>query len=432
MRARCLGPLLFVVALGCSLDRMGTADPGAGGATPSGGSGGAAGTPGTGGTGGEAGSTGGSSAGGSAGLGGSGGSSGSGGSGGVAGESGSGGGAGTGATGGSAGTAGTGATGGSAGAAGSGATGGSGGTTSTYQPPWWDGSWKSRRPVEVVKPAGSALEPGFQVGLPIPSGTGPGAPSSAWRVVSWDGSSWTDLPRVVEVVGTTTWVWFRTVASIPAGSTDDRYWIYSANPVAPEPPFAADVFEFHAFFDAIDASKWTTEGDVYLGIGSTVLDGNGAGASVRSTKTFPPGHAVDFAMTVDEPLASDGVWFCGGFQRQDDFTNTVPWILWISRSVSHIDTEFYNGGGISWTGSNVGVDQGIEHAYGIERFERKMRYLRDQALFEEFTWGSDFAQPLQIRFSAYNGSVIRVRYARIRRASDPAPTASLGAVEIHP
>lgn len=42
---------------------------------------------------------------------------------------------------------------------------------------------------------------------------------------------------------------------------------------------------------------------------------------------------------------------------------------------------------------------------------------------------TEFVQPMQMRFSAYNGSKIGVRFARIRLASDPAPTVTLGNAE---
>ena len=45
---------------------------------------------------------------------------------------------------------------------------------------------------------------------------------------------------------------------------------------------------------------------------------------------------------------------------------------------------------------------------------------------------AEFAVPMQIRLTAYNGSRIRARYARARMAVDPPPTVLLAPAETHP
>jgi len=131
------------------------------------------------------------------------------------------------------------------------------------------------------------------------------------------------------------------------------------------------------------------------------------------------------------PLASSSTWFCGGFQRQNDFTNSSPWVLWISRTPSQIDVESYINPG-NWKGTSVPPATGSEHVYSVERFPTKHAFLYDLAQKDVTTWSSSYSQPLQIRFSAYNGSKIAVRYARVRMTADPPPQATLGASEVHP
>jgi hypothetical protein len=160
------------------------------------------------------------------------------------------------------------------------------------------------------------------------------------------------------------------------------------------------------------------------------LDGTGGGATIRSTIKFPPNRAIDFAMTVAQPLNDDSSsWFCGGFQRMDDFANAQPWILWISREPLTVWPEFWDEQGFEWEGNKTSVDPWQEHVYGIERYERRDVFLRDGKEFDEVEWVDDYTPSLQIRFSAYNGSVIHVRWVRVREVCYPAPAVTLGSME---
>jgi hypothetical protein len=326
----------------------------------------------------------------------------------------------------------TGGSGGVAGGGGSTPTGGSGGTggTPTYDPAWWDGAYKSRWPIHVAAPA--ALVQGFQVPLPVQAGSidGASAPYDGWRIVRWDGSAWSEQARFIETVAGKQWIWFRAVTAVSA--SDDSYWLYAANASAPSPGTGTGVFELYSSLGQADTATWTSTGSVSYDGTRATLDGAGAGASLRTNnKTFGADLGVDFAMTVVTPLASASVWLCGGFQRQNDFTNQAPWILWISRSPGQIDVESYITPG-NWKGGNVPPDVGNEHLYSVERFAQKNKFLYDLANKDANTWGATYTQALQIRFSAYNGSKIGVRFARVRKTVDPPPTATLGAKETYP
>ncbi|MBW2523550.1 MAG: hypothetical protein JRI23_05220, partial [Deltaproteobacteria bacterium] len=205
-----------------------------------------------------------------------------------------------------------------------------------------------------------------------------------------------------------------------------------ANPSALAPADGQSVFDFYGPLGQANPSVWAQTGNVSYDGSRAILDGAGGGGSIRTNgTTFGSNTGVDFAMTVITPLASSSWWLCGGFQREADFTNTTPWILWISRNPGQIDVESYITPG-SWTGSNVPPAVGSEHVYSVERFDRKNVFRYDLAELDSNTWTSAYTQALQIRFSAYNGSKIGVRWARIRRTADPPPIATLGAAETHP
>jgi hypothetical protein len=306
--------------------------------------------------------------------------------------------------------------------------GGTGGSA-VFDPPWWDQEWKQRWPIEIENPAPADLSTGFQVTLPVDAKTLPTASKPAWRIVRWNDSHWSELPRVIERVGDTTRVWFATEAPISSSATDDSYWLYAGKDGAVEPPFAASIFDFHDFFGTVQTANWATIGNVtYVG-GEVRLDGSNSGASIRSTKTFSPGQALDFAMTVEQPLASNQNYFSGGFQGQDNFATEKPWLHWISRKTFNMTTEFHDDANYSWKGSTLALEQGVRHVYGIERFLSKQVFRHDHEVFDAATFGFDYTTALRIRFSAYNGSVLRIHYVRVRKASDPPPIASLGEEE---
>jgi hypothetical protein len=320
---------------------------------------------------------------------------------------------------------------GTGGMAGSAGTAGAGGTGPTFDPPWWNAQWRERWPILIQNPCDKELAVGYQIGLRADGYAI--SPTLSWRILRWNGSSWSDVPRLVEQVGAATWVWFGVASPIPMHAHDDSYWLYADNSTAVEPPAPTGLFDFLEDFGATEPGSWTTTGNVSFHAGYVRLDGAGGnGGSIRSDVKFGPGHAIDFAMTVDKPKTSATRWFCGGFQREQDFTDTVPWILWISRSSTSVRSEFWNGAGIQYNGKETGVDTGVEHVYGIERFPRRNVFLRDHQEFDVYSFSTDFSTPLQIRFTAYTDSVLLVRYARIRKACDPRPEGTIGSAEVWP
>jgi hypothetical protein len=368
-----------------------------------------------------------------------GGASGGGGAAGVAGSSGQAGSAGNGGTlglggsnlGGSAGQGGT----NNAGAAGGLAGGGSGGSVA-YNPPWWDPDFKTRWPIQISNQSSSAVaDLGLQVGLPVKAASIDSSPPpfNAWHIVRWDavGKSWTSVSRDIDELEASQRIWFRLAAQISKGGVDNSYYLYANNPSAQSVPFDPLVFENFWPFDASHAD-WTQSGNVTYSNGALELNGtNGAGSVRSANKKLGPGNALDFLLTVVQPVTSTQSWFCGGFQRENDFQNSTPWSLWISRSGTQVQSEFWLDYSNEQTGNPVNFAVNNPRHYSIERFKRKSVYLRDFVETNSLSFGSDYNTALQLRFTANGGSRIRVDFARTRKAMDPEPSAKLLAQEDH-
>ncbi|MBW2524670.1 MAG: hypothetical protein JRI23_10865, partial [Deltaproteobacteria bacterium] len=177
---------------------------------------------------------------------------------------------GTGAAGASTSTSGTGATGGTGSGvttSGSGgtatgstsATGGGGGATS-YDPTWWDSAYKRRWPIHISAPV--PLPQGFQVPLPVQASSidNANAPFDGWRILRFDGSAWSESPRLIETVAGQQWIWFRAETAVTG--SDDSYWLYSANPSALAPADGQSVFDFYGPLGQANPSVWAQTGNV--------------------------------------------------------------------------------------------------------------------------------------------------------------------------
>ncbi len=109
-------------------------------------------------------------------------------------------------------------------------------------PQWWDPGYVFRQRIDVTT-ATEAAPDEYSVPLVfdhaalVTSGLAL-ADGSDIRIARWDGSSWTELDRVLDDASTwnltTTTIWFRTLDPIAATSTQS-YWLYFGND-APAPP----------------------------------------------------------------------------------------------------------------------------------------------------------------------------------------------------
>ncbi|MCU0693027.1 MAG: hypothetical protein MUF54_16650 [Polyangiaceae bacterium] len=354
--------------------------------------------------------------------------------GGSAGTAGVGGSAGTAGVGGSAGTAGVGGSAGTAGVGGSAGAAGVGGSAGAGQAPWWDARWRTRWPIRVVNESDEPLDVGFQIPLPIDEGSGPKTPVASWRVAWWDGSSWTDVPRVVERVGEKWWVWFAAQDPITNSLMQDGYYLYCDNPNADEPAFASSVFTFHAFFGAEDSTNWSATGTVTHAEGQVELSGADGGSSIRSLVLFRSGYGVDIAMTVVMPAVGRDPLLGCGFHRANDFDKKKPFAMWASRNELRINTEYANDNVFAdWVGVGLPLELNVEHIYSIARHPTSVDYAYDLEAYQTYAWESALVDTnsLQVRINAYKNSFVKARFARVRRVSNPAPSSTLGPMESH-
>lgn len=133
--------------------------------------------------------------------------------------------------------------------------------------PWWDTSYKARRQLTVT--AGSvAVAAGYALSTEIDHADLVGAADALAsgddvRVVYFSAGTFTELDRVLDTGATwnsaATKLWFKSQASIPAGTADGSYWLYYAKPSAAAPPAnSANVFLYSDGFEAGNLDAWTT------------------------------------------------------------------------------------------------------------------------------------------------------------------------------
>jgi hypothetical protein len=265
------------------------------------------------------------------------------------------------------------------------------------------------------------------------------AASGGLRLARYDasGHTWTEETFVLDDNGSAQSVWFALRSNVAPGGDDTSYWFYSGDTMDPPPHgVPADVFPDLYVNFAAGLSGFVSLGTPMISPGGVSLP-MGA-TSVRSSSTFTPGHAVDFAMA--EPAAlgvGSAGWLGGGFQRSSDFDDSEPWLLWLTRTPGQIQDEAQLDavGESEMVGaSSVGATQEI---FGVERYDDHAIYLRaDAHVVTLGPWpGGAFTSPLQVRFmntDNTNQGDIEIAWARVRRCVDPAPSVSVGPVETHP
>lgn len=137
---------------------------------------------------------------------------------------------------------------------------------------WWDTpGYRYRQQLLIENNAGSDLPEGYTVNLAfnhselVNSGKSLTSGDDV-RIVFYDGSTWTELDRVLEQGR----IWFKTKAITPQGVSDSRYYLYYGNPKAVDPPADKNkVFLFWEDFedDTIDQppTGWANDsGDEFI------------------------------------------------------------------------------------------------------------------------------------------------------------------------
>jgi hypothetical protein len=133
------------------------------------------------------------------------------------------------------------------------------------RPPLAQG-WSLSRPITVT--AGTAAVPAdysvsvvFDHAALVAAGKSLASGNDV-RIGRWNGTTWTELDRVLDPGSTwnatTTRVWFRAGAPIAAQGQEEAYHLHYGNPAAGNPPANADnVFLFHDDFESGTLGKWS-------------------------------------------------------------------------------------------------------------------------------------------------------------------------------
>jgi hypothetical protein len=182
---------------------------------------------------------------------------------------------------------------------------------------WWNDAYESRLGVAIETE--DALASGYSIKATINHAGWVSEGKSLSngndvRVARWNGSSWTQLDRVLAVGSSwnsgNTELYFRTQASIGASTTNSEYFIYYNNASADTPPANAnnvyDLFDDFNTAGAPNASKWdiaTTDGVTISNSGGELRVSGTAdpaqvcwGAGVQSVAQYSPGIKTEVSV----------------------------------------------------------------------------------------------------------------------------------------
>jgi hypothetical protein len=304
------------------------------------------------------------------------------------------------------------------------------------EPPWWDLAWGARARIVVANGASSTAPVGLEVALALDIPSRPGATRASLRVVRWDDGArtWTLLDRSVDdqIGGSDSRIWFDLESPVAAGDTDETYWLYWDEPAAADENRPWDVFDYYESFGGTTlAAEWAPQATVTVAAGEVQLP---AGASIRSTTVrVGPGEALDFALRA--PGFSGTSYYWAGLQREMDFDDSQPWMIWINRDTdpSAIWPEArVDALAVDLDGTHVPMDSAI-HRYSVERLADRVAYARDDVEVSLLALGTAYLTPLQIRInSSTGGPTMYVQWVRVRTLLRPAPTLTLEATEPRP
>ena len=139
---------------------------------------------------------------------------------------------------------------------------------SAAAPSWWDSAYSQRLGVKIV--AADALASGYSIGVTLDHAALVAAGRSLAsgndvRVVRWNGSTWTELDRVLAVGSawgsTSSRIYFRTQTAVSSSTTDASYYLYYSNAAATAPPSDANsVYDLWDDFSGVtlNGGKWWT------------------------------------------------------------------------------------------------------------------------------------------------------------------------------
>lgn len=304
-----------------------------------------------------------------------------------------------------------------------------------------------RRALTVTNGSSAALPAGYTVRVPVDATSFPPGKvlASLDDLRLFVDASGAELNRTVDLAppGQTRAIWFALTAPIAAGASDTRYSLYYDDATAGAPPAdATRVFPFVDDFNgtAIASPPWTvnpgsspTESGGFVRLHQNTQD---ALASNYLTDNVPVLSALEWRSKITDPTSTstspggNAYWWWAGFQRQNDFTTTDPWILWISRGSTAGDLieESKIAGTVcanQCNGTATTTDNAY-HWYRIERGAAQTRFYRDGATISTLTHVNDTDYSIMFRnFCAT--SDLDIDWVRARSLAAPEPTVAIGA-----
>lgn len=287
---------------------------------------------------------------------------------------------------------------------------------------WWNPAWHSRMKLTITNNATTSMAQGYQVGLQLDLDAAPCTGSrDAVRIVY----GMTELPRVIDEVGTAEWTWFPLQAAIAGGASTDAYWLYCGNTAptaAPADP--AMVFDFFDDFTGTTlGAAWASQGTVTVANGSVTIGTMNSG--IYSTATYGANTAIDFLATASAGAASSPYWW-GGYQTT--FTLSQPWHIWYGYGGANKTQPSEYDSNQFWLGTNVGLDTS-PHIYGVEHYGATGAYRMADVIVQSRTFTAAIGA-LNLRLHNYmSGGSVSFDWARVRKAVSPAPGVAVGTVE---
>jgi len=291
-----------------------------------------------------------------------------------------------------------------------------------HTPAWWNAAWGSRMQLTIVNGATTAMAQGYQVGLALDLDAAPCAGNRDQVRIVYDE---TEVPRVIDEVGTTEWTWFPLQAQINAGATNTSYWLYCNNPsptVASKDPTA--VFDVWDDFNGSSlATTWASTGSVSVANGSVTLSGGGA---IHSNATYGADTAIDVMATASGGQITNPLWWLG---YETNFNSSAPWIVWYANSANAIHPSV-NETGAEHDDPTVALD-GNAHLYGVETYGSSGAFRLADAIVKSHTY-TGVIGALNLRLHVYQGAgSVSFDWVRVRKAVSPAPMVSVGSVETY-
>ncbi len=189
---------------------------------------------------------------------------------------------------------------------------------------WWDANYAKRVRI-TLNSHDSALASGYSVPITFDhasmvSGGNSLASGNDVRIVQWNGTTWTELDRMLQPGTpsyTSAWntsstkMWFRTTSAISANTTDYSYFMYYANASAGAPPANGNnIFDLYDDFSGgtLDATKWNTYVPSWSSLsvtgGQVKMTGTNTAASpydltlLISNASFGPGYYVESSFSI--------------------------------------------------------------------------------------------------------------------------------------